>query len=136
MNFYEREMRMMFGDSDIIQNPHFVGRTMIGKLGEDLRIKMEFIATEVHQRYDAILATVINRTGGAVDKQTFRFSDIIGKQRTRANDLVCPHMCQYGNEPEWRPVISASQKAQIADSVLTYVEMYQDQTMEMGEMKM
>lgn len=30
MNFFEKEMRMMFEHTGIIQDPKFVGRTMVG----------------------------------------------------------------------------------------------------------
>lgn len=136
MNFYEKEMRMMFGNSNIIHDPHFVGGTMIGKLGGDLRVKIELIWTDTYQKYDAARVTVINRTGGTVDCHAFRFSDIIGKLRNKANDLVDPFIGQYGRSPEWYPTLTVSQKAQIADSILNYVEMYHDQSMVMGEMQM
>ena len=32
MNFFEKEMRMMFEHTGIIQDPKFVGRTMVGIL--------------------------------------------------------------------------------------------------------
>ena len=34
MNFYEQEMRQMFGDTDIIKDAKYAGRTMLGKLDE------------------------------------------------------------------------------------------------------
>lgn len=135
MNFFEKEMRTMFGDTDIIQNPHFVGRTMIGMLSEDLRIKLEFVYTHTFEKYDSVAATIINRKDGLVDKQVFRFADIIGLYKHKSGSLMEPHMWVYGG-PEWYTPLTASQKAQIADSVLSYAEMYQDQTMTMGEMKM
>ena len=45
MNQYEKEMRMMFGDNNIIKDPLIVGRTLTGILDEDLRIKLKFIAS-------------------------------------------------------------------------------------------
>ena len=93
MNLYEREMRMMFADNDIIKNPLIVGRTLTGTLDEDLRIKLKFIASEVQGKYDTIRAVIINRTGGEVDSQNFLFADIIGMQQ-RNNGLppIVPHI--------------------------------------------
>lgn len=54
MNLYERELRMMFGDTDIIKNPLIVGRTLTGILDEELRIKLKIIASEVQGKYDTI----------------------------------------------------------------------------------
>ena len=44
MNFFEKEMRQMFDDNDIFHDAKFVGKTMLAKLDEDLRIKLQFIA--------------------------------------------------------------------------------------------
>ncbi|MEE1329201.1 MAG: hypothetical protein UHS47_11740, partial [Oscillospiraceae bacterium] len=79
MNFFEKEMRQMFDDNDIFQDAKFVGKTMLAKLDEDLRIKLQFIASHISGQYDSVQMTIINRTGGVVDKQNFKFSDIIGK---------------------------------------------------------
>lgn len=132
MNFYEQEMRQMFGDTDMIRDAKFAGRTMLGKLDDDLRVKLEFVYTHTYEKYDSITATLINRTDGVVDKQTFRFGDIIGPYRMKSGSLVDPHMWAYGNNPEWYTPISLAQKAQIADTVLDYVSLYQSEDQSMA----
>ena len=136
MNFYEKEMRTMFGDTDIIHDAKFCGKTMLGKLDYELRVKLQLISTFISGQYNAVQATVINRTDGTVDKQTFKFADIIGKQRRNNLDEIEPHIWEYNGKPEWYIPVTASQKAQIADTVLGYVEMYQDESMEIGSMNM
>lgn len=44
-NFFEQELRKLFGDDEIIQAPKFVGRACLGELGGDLRVRAEFITT-------------------------------------------------------------------------------------------
>ncbi len=127
MNFYEKEMRSMFGHTDIIQDPKFCGKLMLGKLDDDLRVKLEFVATHIAGKYNALRLTVIKRTGGAIDNGVFKFSDIIEKYRMPDHSFVDYHMWDYGG-PEWYTPITATQKAAITDRVLEYVEMYQDQT--------
>ena len=129
MNFFEREMRMMFSDNDIIQDAKFCGKTMLGKIDDDLRVKLEFISTFIASQYDAVRATIINRSEGVVDKQVFKFADIIGQYQRPGRETLNPHMWEYNNKPEWYTPITQSQKATIADTVLGYIEMYQDQTM-------
>lgn len=136
MNFYEREMRQMFGDTDIIQDAKFVGKTMLGKLDDDLRIKLEFIATHISGKYNAVKASIINRTDGSVDLQVFKFADIIGKFKTPCSDLVDPHMWDYGNKSEWYTPVTLTQKAQIADRILDYVSMYQSEDLSMNGLTM
>lgn len=136
MNFYEKEMRTMFGDTDVIHDAKFCGRTMLGKLDDELRVKLQLISTFISGQYNAVQAAVINRTDGTVDKQTFKLADIIGKQKRNNLDEIEPHIWEYNGNPEWYIPVTASQKAQIADTVLGYVEMYHDESMEIGSMNM
>ncbi len=134
MNLYEKEMRMMFGDNNIIKKPLIVGRTLTGILDEDLRIKLKFIASEVQGKYDTIRAVIINRTNGEVDSQNFLFADIIGMQK-RNNGLepIVPHMWDNGNpKGSWYISPTLEQKAQIGDKVLEYAEMYLNQGMQLS----
>ena len=136
MNLYERELRMMFGDTDIIKNPLIVGRTLTGILDEELRIKLKIIASEVQGKYDTIRAVIINRTGGEVDSQNFLFADIIGMQK-RANGLepIVPHMWDNGNpKGSWYIQPTIEQKAMIRDTVLNYAGMYLHQDMHLNPM--
>lgn len=131
MNFFEQEMRRMFGDTDIIRDAKFVGKTMLGRLDDDLRVKLQFISTHTSGQYDTIQASIINRTEGVVDKQNFRFADIIGKFTRPGLSSVDPHMWEYNAKPEWYTPVTLSQKAQIADAVLDYISMYQSEDMSM-----
>ena len=136
MNLYERELRMMFGDTDIIKNPLIVGRTLTGILDEDLSITLKIIASEVQGKYDTIRAVIINRTGGEVDSQNFLFADIIGMQK-RANGLepIVPHMWDNGNpKGSWYIQPTIEQKAMIGDTVLNYAGMYLHQDMQLNPM--
>lgn len=128
MNIYEKEMRLMFGNNDIIKNPLIVGKTLTGVLDEDLRIKIKFIASEIKGKFDTVRAVIINRTGGEVDSQNFLFADIIGMQK-RNNGLepIAPHMWDNATpQGAWYISPTLEQKAAIGDTVLTYAEMYQD----------
>lgn len=136
MNFYEKEMRTMFAESDLIHDARFCGRTMLGKLDDELRVKLQLISTYVIDQYDAIQATIINRTEGVVDKQTFKFSDIIGKQQRGTMSRVNPHIWEDDGRARWYIPVTASEKEQIAETILDYVGMYQEEGMEMGGMNL
>ena len=134
MNFFEKEMRQMFEGDDILQDAKFVGKTMLAKLDDDLRIKLQFIASHISAQYDTVQMTIINRTDGVVDKQNFKFSDIIGKYTRPGRDPLDYHMWDYQGKPEWYTPISLTNKARIADTVMDYAEMYLEQPMSMQGM--
>ena len=86
MNFFEKELRNLFGSSPMLRDAHYCGRTCLAKLDADLRVKLQFTTTGYADHYDAIKLAVINRTDGVVDQQLFRFSDIIGQQAVKGRD--------------------------------------------------
>ena len=66
MNFYEQEMRKFFQDDTTIKDQRYCGKTLIGKLDDELRVKLQLISTGVRDNYNAIRAQIINRTEGQV----------------------------------------------------------------------
>ena len=131
MNFYEKEMRDFFGNSELLQDAHFCGRTCLARLDEDLRVKLQLTTTGIIDQYDAIKLSIINRTDGVVDQQLFRFSDIIGKQIRNGRDAIEPHIWEYDGKPSWYLPITHADRTQIADTILDYVGMYQDESIGM-----
>ena len=47
MNLYEQELRKIFGESKVLQNPQFCGKTCLAKLDEELRVKIQFESAKV-----------------------------------------------------------------------------------------
>lgn len=132
MNFFEGELRQMFGNAESISDAKFVGRTMLGKLDDDLLVKAQFISTYVSKQYDAIQLSIINRTDGLVDKETMLFGDIIGQKNTNITGRVNPYMWEESSgKAYWYTPLTISEKAQISDAVLDYVEMFQENSLAM-----
>ena len=42
-NFFEQELRKLFGDGEIIHDPVFVGRACLGSLGAGRQVRAEFV---------------------------------------------------------------------------------------------
>ena len=91
MNFFEKELRNLFGSSPMLRDAHYCGRTCLAKLDEELRVKLQFTTTGYADHYDAIKLAVINRTDGVVD-QLFRFSEHHWATGRRAGLLNPPHL--------------------------------------------
>ena len=126
MNFFEHEMRVLFGDSELLSaDSVFTGKTLIGKLDEDIRVKLQFVSTFIQNQYDAITLSVINRKDGLVDKQTFKFEDMIGLKNGGS-----PHIWENDNKASWygfRPTEREYEK--ITDTISEYMAMYADEGM-------
>ena len=66
-NFFEQELRKLFGDEGIMDNPTYSGRSCFGTLGRDLRVRAQFVTSGYADHYDSLKITVLNRTDGPVD---------------------------------------------------------------------
>ncbi len=104
-NFFEQELRKLFADGMIIENPKFVGRACLGDLGGDLRVRAEFITMGLANHYEAVRLTVLNRTEGVVDRCVLRFKDIIGIKPIPGNpnfrNGVSPYIWDDHGNAQW-----------------------------------
>lgn len=105
MNFFEQELGKLFGEGSVIERPEFTGSCCIGSLGADLRIKAQFVTCGVADHYEALKLTVLNRTGGEVDRVLLRFKDILGVKEIPNNPYftngLTPYIWTYRGETEW-----------------------------------
>lgn len=104
-NFFEQELRKLFADGGIIDDPKFVGRACLGSLDGDLRVRAEFITMGIAEHYSALRLTVLNRKEGVVDKSVLRFEDILGKKAVPGNpnfrNGVSPHIWDDRGKADW-----------------------------------
>ena len=138
MNVYEKALRDLFGKSDELKDIKYTGRTCLARLDKDLRVKLQFVTTGTAGNYTAICASIINRTDGVVDKQTFRCRDMVpARSGSQAFGLQYPYIWEYNGNPEWygQP-LSAKEKQLVRDSILGYVEMYMEPEMTMSGQSM
>ena len=60
----EKELHRLFDDSErISEDTVFAGKTMVTKIGEDLRAKVQFVSTHISGQYDALRLTIIGMKG-------------------------------------------------------------------------
>ena len=134
MNVYEKALRDLFGKSEELKDIKYTGRTCLARLDKDLRVKLQFVTTGTAGNYTAICASIINRTDGVVDKQTFRSRDMVpARSGSQAFGLQYPYIWEYNGNPEWygQP-LSTKEKQLVRDSILDYVEMYMEQDLSMS----
>lgn len=127
MNFYEKELRAMFERDQAIKDKQFAGRVLLGRLGDKLLVKVQFIPSLAADHYNALQVILLNRGKGFVDKENFLFRDLIGPQRREDLGEVEPHVWEYGNKPAWFIPITEAQRRKIADTVLGYIRLFQSE---------
>jgi hypothetical protein len=104
-NFFEQELRKLFGDGAVIEAPRFTGRACLGTLGKDLRVRAKFVTSGYADHYDTLKITVLNRTDGPVDVLTLKLKDLLGVKPVPNNPNfphgVAPYIWDYNGELEW-----------------------------------
>ena len=134
-NFFEQELRKLFGDGEIIRSPSFTGRACLGTLGKDLRVRAQFVTSVYADHYDTLKITILNRTDGPVDTLTLKFKDLLGMKPVPNNpnfrDGVAPHIWNYNGKVEWyayRP--TAADYQVIRQAVGEYLSVFRDRQQE------
>lgn len=72
MNFFESQLRRLFGDTE---DARFIGRCCFIPADDGNLVKAEFVTQGVHEEYVALQMSVINRADGVIDKTLLRFGD-------------------------------------------------------------
>ena len=127
-NFLEGELRKLFGNGEVIENPVFLGNVCAGTLDGDLRVRAEFAATAEEDEYDALRIRVVNRGGGEVDRLTLRFMDVWGKKpyqkspRTVEDTEPCVIMSSSG--AYWRGSPDGADRRFLWERVGQYLNVY------------
>ena len=76
MNVFEEFLRELFNGEPMIREANICGRSVIGKVDDQIIVKIVLVSTERSKAIDAILCTILNRYG-VIDKQMYLFSEMI-----------------------------------------------------------
>jgi len=132
MNFFEQELRKLAALCDGITNPVFAGRVCYADLGGDNRVKFQFVKMGYGDPYDALKATILNRTEGEIDNLVFRFSDVWGMKNV--GDLsydgeIVPHILAQLTESDWFAYHPNKEDyKQLAAEVSVYLSVFSDRS--------
>ena len=136
MNFFEQELRKLFEDGKVIESPSFSGRACLGTLGNDLRVRAEFVTTGVRDHYNALRVHIISRKSDReIDNLLIRFMDLWGKPKVPGNpylkDGVEPHIWVDRGKPEWYAWQPAEKDRDVLrQQVRSFLEVYRDRSPE------
>jgi len=131
-NFFEQELRKLFEDGEIIDDPRFMGRICMGALGGDLRVRAEFVTMGYADNYEALRLTVLKRTDGEIDKINLRIGEVMGSKKipSRAEE-VKPYIWTYRGTPEWYAYQPAPADYQaLRQASANYLDMFRERVPE------
>ena len=132
-NFFEQELRKLFGDGKIIHDPVFVGRACVGGLDGNRQVRAEFVTLGHADHYEALRLTLLDNDLGVVDKLTLRLKDVWGKQKIPNNPYlksgVDPYIWVNDDKTDWyayHPTPADYQ--QLRQAAGSYLEVFRGQT--------
>jgi len=134
MNYFEQELRRLFGNDTAISDKRFVGRAFFGRLTDNLRVRVDFVTMGTADHYEALKATIINHNDGQVDALTLRFSDLLGRKAVSNPNFregISPYIWKYGDKIEW--YVYTPTKAdynQISEAINDYLDVYREPRLE------
>ena len=118
MSTYERFLRELFGGERMIRDADFCGRFLIGKIDDQIIVKIVLVSTERSQKVDAILCTVLNRYG-VIDKQMILFSELIPS---------APRLLESDDEESVDKKFGDFNMERIRETVLGYIRVFYDRS--------
>ena len=123
LNYFEKELRKIV--EPIIPDATYVGRACFIRLGNETKVKLQFVTGRIAEQYEALRMTVLNPREGEVDNTRLRFSELFeckGKSRT-----FCPSITDYGSGPGWYLYTpTAKDYAALRTAISDYLSVFQD----------
>lgn len=133
MNFFEQELRKIVEPA--YPDAAYVGRFCFVPLGENNRAKINFVTSGTADHYDTLQIKIVNKGDGELDCVRLRLSELLGTVQSgnlyvRQNG---PYIWQDGSKIEWYGYQPTERDhAALTEAVKSYVELFQEQTMEQG----
>lgn len=128
------EMKRLLGQRISMREAHYIGRTCLGKIDENLRGKIELTKGPLEDGFSRIQVSVLERTSGLVDQMTFLIGDVTGlKQDMDNNKLVYPMLSTYENRSSWNCDMTEEDCQNIAESINGYLELFQSEELHQGQ---
>ena len=118
MNVFEEFLRELFTGEPTIREANYCGRSVIGKVDDQIIVKITLVSTERSQKIDAILCTILNRYG-VIDKQMYLFSEMIRS---------CPVLRESDGDAGFEEKFSEFDIERIRQVVLGYIGKFYDRS--------
>lgn len=115
MNFYEQQLRNIFGNDDNIK---YIGRACYIGLDSETKVKASFVTGIVANQYNALRMEVLNRKDGCIDRLTLRFEDYFTRSAKQEN---LPHIWDDKGNVMWYGTPLGSELAALTEAAEEYV---------------
>ena len=127
MNFFTKELKKIAAGCENIHQPKFIGRECVGRLTNDITVKLSFDTQGYADHYSALKIKLMNRHEGQIDLQILRFGELWGQKNN-------PHVWTDCGETSWWGFTPAAEQYQLLSAEIDdYLSCFTDLEQEEAE---
>lgn len=116
-----------------------IGNAMFIPLGENNRLKLEFITLGHKDHYTALRMTALDKNSGTIDCTAIKFADIWGKKQVSNPNFssgIYPYIWKDGMKADWYVYTPTPRDMEVLEEqICGYAELFMEQQLELSESK-
>ena len=133
MNFFEHNLKKC---TEIYDNAKFVGRVAYILLGENNRLKLQFVTLGYSDHYEGIRLTALDKNSGTIDSMTVRFKDVWGTKKTNNPNFkngIVPYVWVCDGKAEWYAYQPTPRDFELlSEQIDSYAELFMEQSQDLS----
>jgi len=134
MNFFEQNLRKC---TEGYEDAKFIGNALYIPLGENNRLKLQFVTLGYADHYAAIRLTALDKNNGTIDSTTLKFMDIWGKKRVNNpnfSDGIIPYAWACDGKAEWYAYQPTPRDFELlSEQIDSYAELFMERNYQQKE---
>ncbi|MGL4791915.1 MAG: hypothetical protein ACRCW1_10945 [Anaerotignaceae bacterium] len=136
MSFFTNQLMKCTED---FENKKCIGNAMYIPLGDNNRLKLEFITVGHASHYTALSLTALDKNSGIIDKNIIKFADVWGKKKVsnpNFSEGIFPYIWKDGMNVDWYVYEPTPYDMEVlAEQINDYAELFMEQDFHMSEQK-
>ena len=133
MNFFEHNLKKC---TEIYDNAKFVGRVAYILLGENNRLKLQFVTLGYSDHYEGIRLTALDKNSGTIDSMTIRFKDVWGTKKINNPNFkngIVPYVWVCDGKAEWYAYQPTPRDFELlSEQIDSYAELFMEQSQDLS----
>ena len=126
MDFFEKQQRILTGNDTVFKSSKraYLGRACYITLGGDRLARLNFVTSELRDRYDCLEIAILDKNRGLIDKLMLHFKDIFAAQKVGTDTKVTPYIWIYQGEVSWYKAPTSLEIKMLAQTAHDYIELF------------
>ena len=121
-NFFQTQLKRFFDNKPEFANAEYVGRAIYVDLGNNMKLKAQFVTRSTIDKYEALKMYVYNNDHD-VDTLQLNFEDYFEKQENAYGDKILPHMWKY-RDLEWYRYPTSRDIRNLTEAACEFARLY------------